>query len=95
MGAHGSHLTPHTCEPQQGDRIADVMAVRTAEIDAHIRVAAWGTTSDAPTSNPSPSHGGPTPARVSQLVIVGELWSHAACPCFDTMTAQAAQICAL
>lgn len=44
----------------QGDRIADVMAVRTAEIDSRIRSAVWG---DEPGAK----------GTVPQLVIVGEI----------------------
>lgn len=43
----------------QGDRIADVMAVRTAEIDSRIRDAVWG------------PEGGSS-GTVPQLVIVGK-----------------------
>ena len=46
----------------QGDRIADVMAVRTAEIDSRIHDAVWG-------EQPDGSSGAPGP--VQQLVIVG------------------------
>lgn len=58
----------------QGDRIADVMAVRTAEIDSRIRDAVYLRGSSAA----SPVGGSGEKQLIGQLVIVGECWWRAA-----------------